>query len=167
MDFGEIYGRYARDVYAFSLYLCGNRAVAEDITAETFARAFCGRPELRVDTLKAYLLAIARNLYRDVMERQRRLIPIGCVSESESPAPSPHRALEDRQSFSAVLDALQRLPGPAREALLLAMKDLRYEQIGAILGCSVACVKVRIHRARMQLKADLERQEKAHAKTDP
>jgi RNA polymerase sigma-70 factor (ECF subfamily) len=162
MDFSEIYERYARDVHRFSFYLSGNPEIAEDLTAETFVRALCGSANLSVDTVKAYLFAITRNLYRDLIERQRRLVPLSDVSERADLAPSPSRAAENRQTLLAVLRAIQRLPEPQREALVLSLdEDLRYDQIAAILGCSVVAVKVRIHRARLQLKSDLEAQEKA------
>jgi DNA-directed RNA polymerase specialized sigma24 family protein len=45
-DFHEIYIRYVGDIYRFSLYLCGNAEDAEDITAETFARALTGKAPL-------------------------------------------------------------------------------------------------------------------------
>jgi len=168
MDFSEIYRRYARDVHCFSVYLSGNPALAEDLTAETFVHALCGPTNLHVDTVKAYLFAIARNLYRDHIERQRRLVPISEVPERADPAPSPDLVAENRQTFSAVLKAIQRLPESQREALVLSLdEDLRYDQIGAILGCSVAAVKVRIHRARMQLKSDLEAQERKYGKCNP
>jgi len=70
VDFSELYERYARDVHRFALFLSGDRALAEDLTSETFVRAFVGRDDLRVDTVKAYLLAIARNLHRDVRRRE-------------------------------------------------------------------------------------------------
>ncbi len=161
MDFGEIYGRYAQDVHRFSLYLSGDPALAEELTAETFVHALCGPAKLQVDTVKAYLFAIARNLYRDALERERRLVPISTVPERQDSQPWPDRAAEDRQMLSEVLKAIQRLPESQREALVLSLdEDLRYEQIAAILGCSVAAVKVRIHRARLEIKSDLEAQEK-------
>ena len=46
-DFEHLYARYGRDVFRFALYLCGNRADAEDIAAETFARAWTSRDRLR------------------------------------------------------------------------------------------------------------------------
>jgi RNA polymerase sigma-70 factor (ECF subfamily) len=162
MDFSEIYKRYAHDVHRFSLYLSGNYALAEDLTAETFVHAMCGPTALRVDSVKAYLFAIARNLFRDVVDRQRRLVAVSEAPEEADPAPSPARTAEDRQTLAVVLKAIQRLPDQQREALVLSVdKDLRYDQIGAILGCSVAAVKVRIHRARLQLKSELEGQERA------
>ena len=161
MDFSEIYSRYARDVHRFSLYLSGDPTLAEDLTSETFVHALCGPEKIRAGTVKAYLFVIARNLYRDVMERQQRLVPIGRLPEQSDPAPSPASAAEDRQTLTATLKAIQRLPEQQRETLALSMdEDLSYEQIGAILGCSVAAVKVRIHRARLQLKADLLAQER-------
>lgn len=160
MNFPEVYERYARDVYRFALYLCGNQAVAEDLTAETFVHAFCGSADFRAGTVKAYLFAIARNLYRDALTRERRMAPIADVPEPIDPAPAPDVAASNRQDFRAVLQAIQRLPDTQREALVLATDpDLAYEQIAAIVGCSVAAVKVRVYRARLKLKSEFEAQE--------
>ncbi len=73
MDFADLYRKHARDVRRFALFLCGSYALAEDLTAETFVRALVGREDLRLDTVKAYLFAIARNLYRDALRQERRL----------------------------------------------------------------------------------------------
>lgn len=45
-DFHEIYTRYDGDIYRFALFLCGDAAEAEEITAETFARALTGKAPL-------------------------------------------------------------------------------------------------------------------------
>jgi RNA polymerase sigma-70 factor (ECF subfamily) len=157
MDFSELYNRYAHDVHRFLLYLSGDFALAEDLTSETFVHALCRPADAKVDTVKAYLLAIARNLHRDIVKRQRRVVSIGDVPEPSDSGPSPGRMAEDRQTLTAVLGAIQRLPEQQREALVLSLEQgLRYDQIGAILGCSQAAVKVRIHRARLQLKSDLK-----------
>jgi len=162
MDFSEIYERYVRDVHRFALYLSGNSALAEDLTSETFVHLWCGRSDLRVGTVKAYLFAIARNLYRDFLAHQRHLAPSSELPERIDPVPGPDLSAEDRETFSNVLCAIQRLPEPQREALVLAVdQELSYEQIAVILGCSVAAVKVRIHRARLKLKAELEKKEQA------
>jgi RNA polymerase sigma-70 factor (ECF subfamily) len=167
MDFSQVYERYAKDVHRFALYLSGNQALAEDLTAETFVNAFCARSDLRVGTVKAYLFAIARNLYRDFMAHERRMVPSDEVPERADPVPGPELSAEGRQTFSNVLLAIQELPESQREALVLAVdQELSYEQIAAILGCSVAAVKVRVHRARLRLKSELERKEQ-HGKRNP
>jgi RNA polymerase sigma-70 factor (ECF subfamily) len=160
MDFSEIYEKYSRDVHRFALYLSGNQALAEDLTSETFVHALCGNSDIRVGTVKAYLFAIARNLYRDFLGRQQRVVSNDDLPERESSMPTPDLAAEDREKFSNILRAIQKLPETEREALVLAVdQDLSYEQIAVILGCSVAAVKVRIHRARFKLKSELAKKE--------
>lgn len=161
MDFSEIYERYARDVHRFAYYLSGNRALAEDLTSETFVRALCVRSELRVGTVKAYLFAIARNLYRDFQSSQRPVATDQALAEARDPSPGPDQEAQGRQTYASLLQSIQKLPEGEREALLLSTdEDLKYEQIALILGCSVAAVKVRICRARVKLKSEL-------AKTEP
>jgi len=82
------------------------------------------------------------------------------LPEREDPLPRPDLTAQDRETFANVLRAIQKLPDTEREALVLAVdQDLSYDQIAVILGCSVAAVKVRIHRARLKLKAELAEKE--------
>jgi RNA polymerase sigma-70 factor (ECF subfamily) len=159
MDFSDLYARYARDVHRFALFLSGNPALAEDLTAETFARALVARDDLRVDTVKAYLIAIARNLYRDLRRKEGRLVSLDETPEAVDPATRPDAATECRLRLQEALDAMKHLSQGEREALVLAVdRELSYERIAAILGCSVPAVKVRVHRARTRLRAILEKE---------
>jgi RNA polymerase sigma-70 factor (ECF subfamily) len=156
MNFSELYGRYAQDVHRFALYLCGNQSLAEDLTSETFVRALCGPTDLRMGTVKAYLFAITRNLYRDSLAKPSKTIATDSLPEPHDPRPSPEVNAQGKQELHNALRVLQTLPEQQREALLLALDEgLSYEEIGRILGCSVPAVKVRIHRARIALKAEL------------
>ena len=149
-DFEALYRRYAADVFRFALYLCGDRADAEDITSETFVRVWTARNGLRVSTVKAYLFAIARNLYREGLRRRR---PQADVSESlADPRPDPAAQAEGRAELASVLAALQTLPEVDRAALLMRAQDgMPYEEIAGALGLSVAATKVKVHRGRMRL----------------
>jgi len=57
-DFSSVYERHAVDVYRFALYMSGDIQTAEDVTSETFARAWTGRGRIQVSTVKAYLMMI-------------------------------------------------------------------------------------------------------------
>ena len=97
MDFGAIYERYGRDVLRFALYLSGNRGDAEEIAAETFVRAWVATGEIRVETLKAYLFSIARNLY---IERYRRRGREGALPpDVRDRAPGPEAAASSRSEL--------------------------------------------------------------------
>src|SRR5512133_3852337 len=73
-NFGGLFERYWPDVFRFAVYLTGNRADAEDVASETFARAWAAPGEIRVGTVKAYLFMIARNLSVDLRRGSHEVV---------------------------------------------------------------------------------------------
>jgi len=152
-DFSSIYERYSRDVYRFALYLSGDAALAQDITAETFARAWAVHDGIRVGSVKAYLLMIARNLIRD-MHRAPAVSSLPGDTAVADQAADQERAAHARQEWRTVQRALAGLPEVDRAILLMAtMEGLSHQEIAESVGLSVTAVKVRIHRARVRLNA--------------
>ncbi|HTP31026.1 MAG TPA: sigma-70 family RNA polymerase sigma factor [Candidatus Acidoferrales bacterium] len=151
--FHELYEAYSRDVYRFALYLSNDPAMADDITSETFVRAWSSPEPVRLATVKGYLLTIARNLW--LMERRRHsrrgsLVEVN--DELPDSAPSVSRGVEVKDELGRVLRALQEFPEADRAALLMrAIEGMSYEEIAAALGLPVATVKVKVHRARLRL----------------
>jgi len=151
VDFHSLFELHSRDVYRFALYLSGNHALAEEITQETFVRAWVMPGEVCGGTVKAYLLTIARNLYR--AERKRAERQVALYVTLPDPKPGPEALACGRLELDAVLKALQALPEADRAALLMHAQDgLPYAAIAAALGLSIAAVKVRVHRARIKLR---------------
>ncbi len=149
-DFCQLYERYAPHVFRFALYLAGNRAKAEDITSETFVRAWTTLQSLRTETVKAYLFTITRNLYLQGLRKDSRDVELD-QGLPDTSAPPDARAAQ-REELQAVLQRIQRLPEPDRAALLMrAQEGLSYEEIARVLGLSLSAVKVKIHRARLAL----------------
>src|SRR5262249_23542819 len=70
--FHELYSRYAEEVYRFAYWLSGNPDDARDLTSETFVRVWTAPEEPRLESVKGYLFAIARNLYRKQFRRHSR-----------------------------------------------------------------------------------------------
>ena len=112
----DVYERYAADVYRFALYLSGEPADAEDITADTFVRLWTAPGEIRTATVKAYLFTIARHLYLDRQRARARL------TELDDSMPSSTPNAEDRAAARSEVDhvrrAIARLPATDRAALL-------------------------------------------------
>ena len=153
LDFSALYERHARDVHRFALFLSGDVQAAQDVTAETFARVWVARGRIRSGSVKAYLLAIARNLCRDIGRdrRDRKDTPLGDVDVADT-AVGPERAAQSRDELRLVLVALQTLPEIDRAVLLMAAVDgMSHQLIAEATGLSTAAVKVRIHRARVRL----------------
>jgi RNA polymerase sigma-70 factor (ECF subfamily) len=150
IEFEALYTTHARAVYRFALSLSGNRALAEDVTSETFIRVWSARDRLDLKTVIGYLMTIARRLYLEQLGRDRRQGTIDHDPEDE--APGPHAQAEGRSELDAVLADLQALAEPDRAALLMRAQDqMPYEEIAAALGISAGAAKVKVHRARRRL----------------
>lgn len=143
--FHSLYEAHAMDVYRFARYLTASDDAADEITSETFLRAWAGRETIRVETAKAYLLAIARNLARDRGRFARRW-PDAAMPDRPV-APNAEARIELRRT----LDAVRALPIEYREPLMLAASGLGYDEIGRVLGLPLSTVKIRVHRARLKL----------------
>ena len=149
MDFHALYERYAPHVHRFALFLCGDDVLAEDITSETFVRAWVAQGNIVQETVKAYLFAIARNIYRDSLRRARQHLPL---TDSVEPSTNVERGLHAKSELRVVLFAMQRLPEADRAALLMRAQDgMSYEEIAHALQLTVSNVKVKVHRARLRL----------------
>jgi RNA polymerase sigma-70 factor (ECF subfamily) len=152
ITFHEIYERYSKDVYRYAFWLAGSADEADDITSETFARAWAGREKIRTETVKAYLFAIARNLYRMGGRHTRRQTDLR--PDHTDPKPVPEQMVESRLELQNALHLIQSLPEVDRAAFLLRIQhDLSYEEIARILQLPLTTVKVKIHRARLKLAA--------------
>jgi RNA polymerase sigma-70 factor, ECF subfamily len=150
MDLHELYSRYAADVRRFALYLCGDEALADDITSETFLRAWSSTSPIREATVKAYLFTIVRHLYLNELTRRSRHVELTDGLPSRSPGQD--ETLESGTALQAVLRALKRLPEIDRAALLMRTQDgMPYEQIAQTLNISTPNAKVKVHRARLKL----------------
>lgn len=158
LDFEELYEKYAADVYRFAHWLAGENADAEDITSETFIRAWTRRDDSRTETLKAYLFVIARNVYLEQQRRERRRAPLEDVHGD--PAPGPDKHAETRQELERIRELLLGLPEIDRTAFLLRVRHgLPYEEVARVLGISVVASRVKVHRVRRMLLRDRMKRE--------
>jgi RNA polymerase sigma-70 factor, ECF subfamily len=149
-DIENLYKRYAGDVRRFALYLCGDVVMADEITSDTFVRAWMAADRIRQPTVKSYLFTIARNTYIDLLRRAARHTQL----DENTPATriSAQTQMELSAEVRAVLTALQQLPEMDRTVLLMRVLDeMPYEEIGETLGIPMVNAKVKAHRARLKL----------------
>jgi RNA polymerase sigma-70 factor (ECF subfamily) len=150
LDFRDLYEAYAPDVYRFTYWLTGNAAEAEDITSETFIRAWINFASIRTETLKAYLLQIARNVYLEWLRKQR--FQTDLEDSYPDPHPGPDKLAEDYAEMEMVQRVLQAMPEIDRAAFILRVQhDLPYAEIARVLQLSIAAAKVKVHRTRKKL----------------
>jgi RNA polymerase sigma factor (sigma-70 family) len=137
----RFYREHAAAVHGYLLSLCGDAHLAEDLMQDTFVKATRAMAGYRGGSPRAWLFAIARNVFRDWVRRRRELL-------TDAP---PEIAVHDPDvaEVIAVRQVLAGLPEAQRSALVLRDElDLTYEEVAAVLGKSLAATKVLIHRAR-------------------
>lgn len=149
-DFQDLYKTYVPDVYRFAYWLCGDAVDAEDITSETFLRAWTHRATIRTETMKAYLLSIARNLYLERLRKHRLLTEL--TDAMPDPGPGLDKRAEDRDELVRIQKALQQIKEADRAAFILRVQhELPYTEIARVLQVSLASAKVKVHRVRLKL----------------
>jgi RNA polymerase sigma-70 factor (ECF subfamily) len=157
--FRAIFLRYAPSVRRLLGNLFRDAHAADEATQETFVRAHAGLGSLReAARLRGWLLGIARIVWLDAAERQRREAgtPAGLDDHPGGEPPGPESRLLEAEADAALRRALSRLGEARRTALLLRLdQGLGYADIAAALSWPLHKVKNEIHRARLAIRARL------------
>jgi RNA polymerase sigma-70 factor (ECF subfamily) len=152
LSFKYLYETYVSDIYRFSLWLTGDRSEAEDITSETFIRAWIRFSTIRTETLKAYLFTIARNIYLDHVRKSKRKVAL--KDTYPDPNPGPEELTETYLELKRIQKFLYTLPEVDRSVFILRVQqDLPYEEVARILSLTLTTAKVKVHRVRKKLLA--------------
>ena len=144
-----LFERHHGRLFGYCLGILGNRESARDLVQEVFFRLLKYRDSFRPEAPFApWLYRLARNACIDHLRKSGRERPTEPDLDRPDPTPLVTDELEHRDELARLQAALARLPEDKRELLLLARSGtLSYEQIAALLGCSVGALKVRVHRA--------------------
>ena len=150
LSFQDMYQAYATEVYRFAFWLAGDPFEAEDVTSETFIRAWAKNSSIRTETLKAYLFAIARNVFLERQRKHRRQVAL--EDSYPDPAPGPDKLVESQLELGMVKRVLQTVPEIDRAAFVLRVQhELHYAEIARVLGISLSSAKVKVHRVRRKI----------------
>ena len=152
LTFQELYEAHAAAVYRFALSLTRDRHQAEDITSETFVRAWARNDRIRTETLLGYLFTIARNLFLDGRRGSRRQVALD--ETLVDPTPGPAERAVAGVALERANRVLRTLPEADRSAFLLRVQqDLPYAEVARVLGISLVAARVKVHRVRARLIA--------------
>jgi RNA polymerase sigma-70 factor (ECF subfamily) len=156
-DFERLYAAEAQGLFGFLAYRTGDRALAEDLLADTFERALRSRRRFdrRRGSAKTWLYTIALNLLRD---HARRAAAEGRALERVGPAPPAGPELGDAVEHRDVVQrALATLSAEEREAIALRFgAELTVPEIAEALGEPLTTVEGRVYRALRKLRDHLD-----------
>jgi len=156
-------GDYQR-IFRYIISMIRDTAEAEDLTQETFLRAYHRRDSLRDEGAQtAWLYRIATHVCLDRLRQYARRAPkeseidLDELDVAEPDTPSLQQEIEQDEMSECVQGYLNRLSDNYRAAILLHdMHELTAPEIAQLLGLSLETVKIRLHRARNKLSIALQ-----------
>lgn len=157
--FGELYDRHVVRVYRHIYYMVGNAAEAEDLTAQTFLRAWeaIGRYQVRGAPFVSWLLRIAHNLGVSHLRSKRESSQLHDGIIDEKPRIDPESSYVQTAEEEMVREAILRLREEQRQVIILRfIEDLDYKEVAEIIGKSVAAIRVIQHRALNSLRKQMK-----------
>ncbi len=166
--FSAIVKLYEKQVYNSALYISKNREDAFDISQEVFLKLWRTLPAFRGEaSLKTWIAKITRTCAIDYVKARNAKTASSLTYENDEEkdievidddvSSNPTQSYERKETVAAVRQAVDTLPEPIRETLILReFHDLSYADIAKLLGISEGTVKSRISRGREQIKLFLK-----------
>lgn len=158
LDFEKVFQENNRFIFRFLLKLSGDVTIAEELTQETFFRAYINFAALRnEEKVSAWLCQIAKNTYFAWFHDRKKCQPITQVS-LEASAPDIAEVFEEKELAGRAFSCLYQLEEPYKEVFLLStFGGLSLKDISAIFGKSESWARVTFYRAKQKIKEGLGR----------
>ncbi len=166
--YGELVRHYQRRVYITALQLTRNHADADDLTQETFVKAYRALDgfDFRSDFF-TWLYRITVNTTLNLLNRAHRTRSVSLEDDALLPhavdkllggSVDPRRRLEARNLYRKVIEAIDTLKPDLKVALTLhAVQGRSHKEIADIVECAEGTVAWRISEARRMLRTKLSR----------
>ena len=157
-DFEMVFRDNNQFVFRFLMKLCGDVSLAEELTQETFFRAYMNLSALRnEDKVAAWLCQIAKNTYFAWFNEQKRKQPISQLISADS-TPDIAELFEEKELAGRAFSVLHALEEPYKEVFMLSVfGGLSLKDISAMFGKSESWARVTYYRAKQKIMEGLGR----------
>jgi RNA polymerase sigma-70 factor (ECF subfamily) len=149
----ELYETYKKSIYLYHYRSTLNQHIAEDLTQDTFLRAFQALSNFRGDaSLKTWLFKIAHNTYINFSQKRQNKLEVqtNIIDQQMVAQQDQFKRFDDK---SLIQLTLLQLPESYRTYIILRDGNgLTYEEISAIMNESIGQVKVGLYRARKKFR---------------
>jgi len=156
LDFEQIFREHNSLIFRYLMKLCGNVSLAEELTQETFFRAYMNLAALREkEKVSAWLYQIAKNTYFAWCNEQKRYKPdMGMEIGSRTVDVIAH--FEEKDLAERAFACVNRLDRVYREVFMLhTFGEQSLKEISAIYGKSESWARVTFYRAKQKIMEEL------------
>ena len=156
IEFETIYLKYSKDVYTFLFSLSRNEHVAEELTQETFYKAFKNINQFKgTCKMSVWLCQIAKNSFFTYYKKQKKY---GYEIDAEVPDYTNfEEQLIDKEMTSNIYQQLDSLNEPYKEVFVLHLfGEMSFIEISQMSGKSESWARVTYHRAKIKIQESLK-----------
>ena len=152
LDFEKVFLENQRFIYRYLVKMCGNESLAEELTQETFFRAYMNLTGLRKEEkVSVWLCQIAKNTYFAWYNEQKRLQPVDDIEISDTTPDLADMFVEQDLSQKAYT-CLHQMDEPYKEVFMLSVfGGLSLKNISSLFGKSESWARVTFYRAKQKL----------------
>ncbi len=156
LDFEKVFRENNSFVFRFLMKLCGDVSLAEELTQETFFRAYINMSALRnEEKASVWLCQIAKHTYFAWFNEQKRKQPIAQRISSDS-TPDIAELFEEKDLADQAFSCLHALVEPYKEVFMLSVfGGLSLKDISAMFGKSESWARVTFYRAKQKIMEGL------------
>lgn len=148
---------YAEEIYKYILFMVKDKGTAEDLTQETFIKAFIHSQKFTGDSaVKTWLYRIA---YTTTMNHFRKKYPISTLFDSPISTKSAEETFLEQDDLKELYRAISNLKMSYQKVIILRkIQLLSVKETAAVLGWSESKVKMQLSRALVSLKDSIKKQ---------
>jgi len=167
--YGRLYDLHVKPIYRFVYFKVNSREEAEDLTSETFLKAWDyiskSNKANQIRNLRAFFYQVASNLVVDFYRKKSLFpVPMGSLENNIEPLDDKETCIEKMEKeveISEVRQALKNIPENYGDIVIwYYLEDLKISEIAQIIEKTEGAVRVLIHRALKSLKRELEKIDK-------
>ncbi|SEP15357.1 RNA polymerase sigma factor [Paenibacillus sp. OV219] len=157
--FADLVQRFKGHVYRYAVGMLGDRMDAEDVSQETFIKAYYSLSSLDSEyAFSSWIIRVAANLCKDRLKKRAKA-PEHDITEEQNEWIADQRAANPLEKLS-IEEGLSRLSVGHREVLLLhEIQGYNYEEIAEMIDVPLGTVKSRLFAARINLRKELRRED--------
>lgn len=157
VKFGLLYERHKKRLFGFFYNMNQNASLSEDLVQIVFERMLKYKHTFTGEgSFAAWMFRTARNVNYDYYRKNKAAFHQNELTEIEyklEDSETLEKGIQQKEEVSTLQRAMKMLPPEKREVLVLSkLKELKFSEVGEILGCSEGAAKVKAHRALKDLR---------------